>query len=124
MEKSVFLKEVKAELDNIKSRATETEIARLNFEAFEHDSRTACIYGQLTGNCDSQRANELQEKTYDRVQAEGECVSPTYNPFKKQDFSKGNSYTALEKYLFMVKPVTHGRLIQYLKGEIKSITLR
>lgn len=124
MEKSKFLQEVREELENIKKNATPNEIARLNLETFDHSSHTLCIYGQMTGSCDTSRARELQPKSYDRIQVEGQFVSPEYNPFKSQSYAKGSDFTALEKYLFMVKTKTQANIIQYLKGDIDKITLR
>ena len=123
MKKSEFLKEVQIELDTIKQKATKKEISKLNFDNFRHYSRGYCIYGQMTGDCNSNRAKELYKKNY--------CSIPisSYTPFKLHCFVLGDIYTPLEKYLYMVatedgnKSYKHKEIISYLKGEINKIEL-
>ena len=118
MKKSEFLLEVKAELDNLKAKATKEEISMLNLEKFHHNSSSNCIYGQMTGDCDSARAIMLSPKVYSDI---GSGYIFSKQNFKKTE--KFNCYTALEKYLFMVKKPTHKKIISYLKGEIDTIKL-
>lgn len=117
MKKSKFIKEVLIELEGIKARATKEEINRLNFD---HRKPAYCIYGQMTGTCNSDRAIEIYGKNYEEISRE-------YNEdlviFDKQDFSKGNWFTALEKYLFMVEAPVHEEIIKFLKGEVETIKL-
>lgn len=120
MKKSEFLCMVQHELNTIKEKATKEEIEKLNFYAFNHDSSSSCIYGQMTGYCRSIRANELYPKNFDSI---GIKLDNKYVPFTKQAFVDGAWFTPLEKYLFMVKEPQHKKLIQYLKGEIETIKL-
>lgn len=121
MKKSEFLLEVKAELDNIKSKATQEEISRLDFKDFNHTFSDKCIYGQMTGWCSNDRAIELSPKVYKSISKK---IINRYLPFSQQSMStKYQSYTALEKYLFMVKISMHEKIISYLKGEIDTIEL-
>lgn len=120
MKKSEFLALVQEELDTIKVNATKKEINRLNFSGFIHHSSYSCIYGQMTGKCNSVRAKEIFPKKYDAIGG-GYCDG--YRPFKTQDYDHGFSFTPLEKYLYMVKAPQHKKLIQYLKGERKTIKL-
>lgn len=124
MKKAEFLQEVQAELDTIKTRATKKEIARLNFDNFNHESIRGCIYGQMTGGCNSERALQLQGKKYDEIKMDGELFSKEEPiSFSKQDFKKGDYFTSLEKYLYMVEAPQHDKVIQYLKGEVSTIKL-
>ena len=50
---------VKVEADNIKKHATQEEINRLEFGILDPKNSKLCIYGQMTGSCFSDRANEL-----------------------------------------------------------------
>lgn len=123
MKKSEFLQMVQVELDAIRERATDEEKSRLNFDSFSYYTRDACIYGQMTGVCDSTRAREIFSKMFK--------LAAAYNrtPFSLQFFTQGDGFTPLEKYLFMVatkggrKSLQHKRLIQYIKGEIDTIKL-
>lgn len=122
--KQMFLQEVKQELDTIKEKATKTEIGNLNFDRFNHNSVSNCIYGQMTGDCDSPRAKELYPKKYDDVWDESIAVVGEINrSFKSQSMREGTYLTALEKYLYMTTRNKHNEVIKYLKGEINEIKL-
>lgn len=121
MKKAEFLQMVKNELDTIKAKATKEEIGRLDFSKFEHYSGYDCIYGQMTGLCNSKRAKELMPKVFNDIVSWDNYER--YVSFSKQLMKKGNNYTALEKYLYMVKAPMHEKIIKYLKGEISEITL-
>jgi hypothetical protein len=117
MKKAEFLSLVQKELDTIKAKATKEEIGRLNLNTFNHTHTENCIYGQMTGNCDSVRANELGPKIY------RDPPSRRYSPFSYQSFKNGIFITALEKYLYMVHEPKHKEIIQYLKGDLNTIKL-
>ena len=122
MKKSEFLQAVQAELDNIKAKATKKEIKKLDFSKLLYFDRENCIYGLMTGECQSERARELQPKHYSAGFCRGES-------FSKQIITKGNQFTPLEIYLYIVankyedRSKKHKEIIQYLKGEIKTIEL-
>lgn len=119
--KKDFLIEVMSEIDRIKSKATKEEISLLNFKSFNHYSSGSCIYGQMTGSCDSRRAEKLMRKSYANISLN--LISKKDN-FKDQDFQKGCCFTALEKYLYMVGATMHEKIIKYLKGEINELILK
>lgn len=121
MKKAEFLLEVMAELDNIKLNATKKELSNLNIEKFNHNHNSTCIYGQMTGDCDSRRAVTLAPKVYHNL---GDGWSFAKQEFEKREGLTSNYFTALEKYLFMVKKPTHSKIIDYLTGKIDSIKLR
>lgn len=50
---------VDQEIANLKKYATKEEINNLNLNNFCATSERSCIYGQMTGNCYSERANYL-----------------------------------------------------------------
>lgn len=128
MKKSVFLEMVQNELDTIKKRATKREIGRLNILTFNHKFHDLCIYGQMTGYCESKRAKKIMVKTFENVVKSLKDCNSDFLSFSKQDnkTSKDLSYgfTPLEKYLYMVKKPMHKKIIQYLKGEIININLK
>ena len=108
---------VQHELYTIKTNATIQEINKLNFNEFSHNRPAYCIYGQMTGKCDSERAKELYQKMFDDVPYD------EYVPYSKQSFKKGKEFTPLEKYLYMVHSSKHKEIIQYLKNDICNIKL-
>ncbi len=118
-----FVAEVIAEIENIKAKADKSELNRLNFEKFNYCSPYACIYGQMTGDCKSNRAIELTPKKYQHT---GSITNKHTIPFSRQSFTQHdtfNYFTALEKYLYMVKDQTHIHIIAYLKGETDTLNL-
>ena len=95
-----FIQEVMNEINHIKVIATAEEIAKLDFSTFNVRHKELCIYGQMTGGCDSKRAKELTPKTH-----------------------FGAYYTSLEVYLFSSKSVTDESIIQYLKNKTNTLKL-
>lgn len=63
MKKSDFLSAVKHEVESLKKFATPKEIERLDLSRFNPDNQEQCIYGQMTGSCESNRAKELMDKS-------------------------------------------------------------
>jgi len=124
-----FIRDVKAEIEHIKSHATAKEIARLYFGTFNSNCAYSCIYGQMTGCCDSRRAKILMRKKYEYLcvsasgPINGDYIKPT-KAFASQSMESGSNFTALEKYLYMTGTATHKRIIDYLKGEIKTLDIR
>ena len=126
--KKQFAQEVKEELNHIKLHATQEELSRLHFEYFRHDSSFNCIYGQMTGSCKSKRALEIMPKRYIYVGDPESDDRFLFLPFKEHSFiefstPRYHGYTPLEKYLFMVGPDVHERIIKYLKGEINKFNV-
>lgn len=62
MKKSEFVKEVEHEIKMLKIHATKRELNKLNFQEFSPNNREECIYGQISGQCNSERAKELMDK--------------------------------------------------------------
>lgn len=118
MKKEEFLKMVTDEIETIKVRATDEEKEKLNFGVFDHKDSRCCIYGQMTGYCSSERAEELMPKSFMKISNS----SGRYAIFN-EDMMSGDRYTALEKYLFMVREKTHKAIIDYLKGNVKELIL-
>ncbi len=118
--KKDFLAEVMTEIEHIKAHATTQEIEKLNISFFDHNSPYSCIYGQMTGNCHSDRAKELSPKVYGYIG--GDSLLEWRN-FRKQNFESGEQYTSLEKYLYSGSWTIHRNIIRYLKGETQKLKL-
>ena len=58
---------VKTEASNLRRKATKDEIGNLDFYYLDSSNVTACIYGQMTGDCFSERANKLIVSCAERV---------------------------------------------------------
>lgn len=115
--KEEFLKNVIKEIENIKEKATYEEKENLDFSNFEFDNASKCIYGQMTGDCDSARAVELTPKKHsDIILGQG---------FKSQEFGGTSEkyFTDLEMYLFISNDKTHEKIINYIKGFSETLDI-
>ena len=123
MKKVDFLNQVMRELKHIKQNATQEEIGNLNLNSFDPRSKYDCIYGQMTGKCNSFRAKQLTPKTYC---VDIPSIGDTFIKSKRHGLlvtkNKGGYYTPLEMYIPM-KNSKKEQIIQYLKGEKATLTL-
>tara|TARA_R110002073_G_scaffold222691_2_gene382871 strand:- start:1845 stop:2312 length:468 start_codon:yes stop_codon:yes gene_type:complete len=106
IKKTEFLQAVEAEVHAIKLHATTEEIGRL-LSKFNGEKQTKCVYGQLTGSCESPRAKELMELSCQRVVATT-LKSQRHLKFVGSFFTKARSrktFTALKDF---VRPVGTG----------------
>ncbi|HDZ04880.1 hypothetical protein LCGC14_0370410 [marine sediment metagenome] len=117
MKKAQFIQTAIEEIDHIIKVATDKEKGRLDFRHFNRSHNERCIYGQMTGDCASDRAKEIMPKIYKTISYGNGWA------FGMQDFTRGERFTPLEKYLFMVNPDTQLQIIQYIKGEIGTLRL-
>ena len=124
MKLSVFLIAVIAEIKRIKRLATPEEIEKLNFKRFQHEKSDECIYGQMTGNCDSERARTIMPKKFDNIVDSFNYKNTHKYKFKEQSFKKGTNFTALEKYLYMCPKTTHKHIFDFLKGKVKTLDIK
>lgn len=125
MKKSVFLIAVISEIKRIKRLATKKEIHKLDFKSFEHWSSSNCIYGQMTGYCDSKRARVIMPKKFDNIEGEACMLTSDHKrKFEDQTFEKGTTFTALEKYLYMCSKKTHKHIFDFLKGETENLVIK
>jgi len=150
MKKSEFLKDVKHEIDMLKKHATKEELSKLDFYKFNYKSGFQCIYGQMTGTCESKRAEELMGKSCIRVFESPSGVSSlgesSFNEIKKHINGENKNQTwnvdglgnhwltgekklrnykhlsALEGYICL-KGAKVNNIIRYLKGESDKLTL-
>ncbi len=126
------LKELaRIEVENIKQHATKKEISKLNIETFDPNDHGECIYGQMTGSCNSKRAMNLiieccnkvlstegmDENILDRCILNGE-------PRKLEDFNDRIDYYVSPVESLIYRQKTAGpKIIKYLKGETETLKL-
>ena len=124
MEISFFLQLVADELNNIRTKATKSELSNLNVSRFHPTlSSDCCIYGQLTGSYTSSRASEITKKSFHSIQCN----------FRFEEFKKGTTFTALEKYMSYHREVEFEQVriqndevrevMEYLQGKRSSLKL-
>lgn len=118
---------VKEEADKLKLNARPEELAALNFEDFSPNFAHSCIYGQMTGSCQSTRAFHLLTL----------CATPfasdidEFEEPKAFDFSDRLqdkvayelfAYSPIEFYIAQ-EGAKNDNLIAYLKGESNTLDL-
>lgn len=121
----------------LKQHATGEEKENLDFELFDASNVDECIYGQMTGHCQSKRANELMALACKRIFHEQhkwkegatfQKASATLNGAFKAAMWTGenrrnfNYISALEGYL-MLKGAKNAEIIAYIKGKSETLEL-
>lgn len=117
------------EAENLKKVATNHELAKLDIATFNPEDTTCCIYGQMTGHCNSARANELIVKCATRVYDTSEATNSMFTKCKLG----GKPYTVdIRRTFAFISPIeliiykdrTSGqKIINYLKDETKTLIL-
>lgn len=136
-----FFEDVRTEAQALRENATSEEVDLLNRSEFDPEDFNQCIYGQMTGSCQSKRASELihlccpryfKNETYVEyesiedamVDVNGEKIEGVDSPDKlkahREDWLVHLS--SLETYI-MTPEANIGGLISYLKGEIDTLEL-
>ena len=119
------------EATNLKKYATKEELAKLNYNHLEGDNRFKCIYGQMTGTCDSNRASNLIFLCVSRVYKSGKFYSFKGElngaSTRAKEFRSCSYHTPIEKFLYKYKPERNSKstkvekLVSFLKGEIQEL---
>lgn len=121
--KEEFFKYTLEEINNIKKHATPEEISKLDIDNLDPSSSYGCIYGLMTGNCNSDRAYELIKLCATST------LSWSLHAFKEDYITSrpprgfsGNSYTCLEACIYSF-PLNNPEIIEYLKGDTTELRL-
>lgn len=117
-----FIMDVLYEINHIKKHATKEEISRLDFEEFSPERIDKCIYGQMTGDCFSKRAEQLMPKKHDAIFNLLNGKSKI-NFIKDMQLNDEQSFTVLEVFVSLNYKDQNAGIIRYLKGETEDIVL-
>ena len=145
--KQQFFKDVRHEIEMLKTHATKEEKNALNFTDFNPVEIYNCIYGQMTGDCRSLRAKELMDLSCVRVMdlvhgvdsdednnfvfdSPKFTINGLYNSANTWFGYQGNGIyarswkhlSALEGYINL-KNAKNKNVIAYIKGEIDKLIL-
>lgn len=147
IKKSEFLEDVRHEIEMLREHASLKEIAKLNLSKFNAMNREECIYGQMTGSCESSRAKTLMSKACIRTfnigstsgteELNGETFS-SISKFINGEYSKKDIWnqksvlggynrdfyylSALEGYITL-KNAKIKNILDYLQGKRKDLVL-
>ncbi len=106
-----------SEAKKLKKNATLDEIKRLDFERLCTDSPTSCIYGQMT---------KLSCKRVIERDDDMNGINGTLNGSPLESF-RSEYWSPIEVFIDRLRNNTNGnneRLIKFLKGETKTLTLK
>lgn len=132
----VLLNLVVEEAVNLKKYATKKELSKLDYTHLAGNHPDNCIYGQLTGSCNSARAYRLIRKCCDKVYKEEESADIILlgknlngKPKKLECPSSRLDYysSPIENFLIRYKKeyidssIFAKKLIKFLKGEIDEL---
>lgn len=119
----------KKEAENLKQYATPEEINLLSIDNLDPNDVSRCIYGQMTGHCDSERAEELIiqccEKVYDTSHLRSDFTRATLNgkPYTTEKTRRYSYYSPIELLITQrYGDYIAGRaIIKYLRGETSEL---
>lgn len=116
-EEEQFIKHITIEIENIKKYAAESEIGKLRITKLDPMSHHFSIYGQMTGNCQNDRAIKLINKCASKI-------SSAMNTFweSKGAKTKDLNHSYLEVIMYLV-PSNNPNIFRYLKGKDKELKL-
>lgn len=149
MKKADFLKAVEHEVKTLKKIATKDELSKLNITKFNPTYNDRCIYGQMTGNCGSERAKNLMDEAciivtnskkglhsgildfdgqaYTKIKKfiNGKNTGQGWNNDGSDDHRESRNYghlSALEAYISL-KGAKPKNIISFLRDETKELVL-
>ncbi len=110
----------RTEAIELRKHATPEELSKLNFDTLVVDNPNGCIYGQMTGDCKSLRAEELINlccPVFYRSEEEESDAKETNRALT----SRLDALSAIEVFI-IAQPQNNKALIKYLRGETKSFS--
>lgn len=130
--------DVKKEAEALRVHATSEELGRLDFEQLDAEDMYKCIYGQMTGYCNSDRGVHLIETCAIRYIKDGDLTYVSRDGFERiQKYVNGATvtnlyhnrncdidvhYSAIEAYILLPE-AKNANLIAYLRGETEILEL-
>jgi hypothetical protein len=110
--------DVQKEAEALRVHATKEERERLDIETLDPANTKLCVYGLLTGDCDSPRASRLIKECapiYITGESDEDGME-TVAEFKSYHYSPIEYYIALPE-------ANNANLISYLRGETETLEL-
>ncbi len=127
--KEVMQDLVKEEAKNLKKNANKEELQRLNFKNLISNDYKYCIYGQITGDCYSDRAEALIRSGCTRVYDAKDTLnlgdSKVNGNHKSLD--RDVFFSPIEVFIDQGINQTNGnneKLIKYLKGKSRILNFK
>ena len=139
-------KDTMKEIVALRKHATKEELEKLSLTLLDPDNKYNCIYGQITGDCTSERASELimksckryftgrkfpMNRTFSYCLEDNEAINAvngTEIPYVKtvEDMRKDRimltHFSSIETYILLKNANLKG-VIEYLRGETDTLEL-
>lgn len=131
MNRNTLMKQlVIEEATNLKKNAKKSELRNLNFNNLDSSHVNHCIYGQMTGYCNSERSIDLMKKCASRVYKTETAIAPIYTSKvngSPKNLSRIDFWSPIE--VFIDNPVNKKNgnnelLVKFLKGEINKLNFK
>lgn len=130
MDKKIFVTLVKKEAKKLRNLCTKVEKNKLDFYNLAPQRKRSCIYGQLTGNCFSRRANNLIVECCERIII-GKLNTKRFHingkPKPYSGIKRIGNWSPIEAFIMYRKNTNNGNnkmLVSYLKGETKTLSFK
>lgn len=131
--------DVRKEAEALKVHATSEERGKLFYKKLDPKTISHCIYGLMTGSCNSERAAtlinacacryvadaclaDIEEDGFERIQrrVNGAIVKDFIK--ERTEFEIVRHYSAIEAYILLPE-AKNANLIAFLRGETETLTL-
>jgi hypothetical protein len=125
--KEIMQNLVKEEAKNLKKHATKEELDNLNIEYLDSEDYEKCVYGQLTGDCFSERAEYLILNSCERVYESDYTISKSKINGKPLKDRRTKYWSPIEVFIAQNINNTNGNnkiLIDYLKDKRKTLNFK
>ena len=133
--KKLMIELVKDEAKKLKKIATKEELSKLDFNNLFPTSPSRCIYGQITGDCFSERAGELiiecAKRVYNYIDHYSILRDLPVNGKPKElekSYNRGNFYfSPIEVFIDQRDKNCYYNnkiLVSYLRGEINRLNFK
>lgn len=115
------------EATDLKKYATKKQLSRLNIKTLNPDHTDLCIYGQMTGNCNSPEAQELILRCCERVYSTKNLDSYLIEKARLSGKPVIVTTTRIYRYMSPIEifisryPKYNDELIQFLKGKREEL---
>lgn len=118
------------EATKLRKHATKKELQNLDFKNLDSDSTQRCIYGQMTGNCFSERTRDLMNKSCKRVYKTSDWASireSKINGELNENIIRNDFWSPIEVFIDQPRNKENGNnelLVKFLKGEINELNFK
>jgi hypothetical protein len=116
------------EATNLKKHVSKEELNKLNFDRLNSERIDLCVYGQMTGNCFSERATYLMKTCCKRVYHtdKGSVRECSVNG-SPENINRSYFWSPIEVFIDQYRNQENGnneQLIKFLKGEIDVLNFK